>query len=43
MLPGVAGDQALQDVEDALPRLEKIDPRLRAVVEMKVFEGMTTE
>jgi RNA polymerase sigma factor (TIGR02999 family) len=43
LLPAVAGDQALQDVEDALSRLEKIDPRLRAVVEMKVFEGMTTE
>jgi RNA polymerase sigma factor (TIGR02999 family) len=43
VLPAVTGDQALQDVEDALSRLAKIDPRLRAVVEMKVFEGMTNE
>lgn len=43
VLPVVPGDQALQDVEDALSRLAKIDPRLRAVVEMKVFEGMTNE
>lgn len=43
VLPGVVDDQALQDVEDALSRLEKIDPRLRAVIEMRVFEGMTTE
>jgi RNA polymerase sigma factor (sigma-70 family) len=42
-LPAVPGEQALQDVEDALSRLAKIDPRLRAVVEMKVFEGMTNE
>ena len=43
VLPLVPGDQSLQDVEDALTRLAKIDPRLRAVVEMKVFEGMTNE
>lgn len=42
-LPTIAGEQSLQDVEDALARLAKIDPRLRAVVEMKVFEGMTNE
>jgi len=42
-LPAVTGAQALQDVEDALARLAKIDPRLRAVVEMKVFEGMTND
>jgi len=30
-------------VEDALAKLEAIDPRVRAVVEMKVFEGMTSQ
>ena len=43
LLPPVGGAQALQDVEDALSRLAKIDPRLRAVVEMKVFDGLTHE
>lgn len=43
MLPVVTADQSLQDVEDALSQLAKIDPKLRAVVEMKVFEGMTNE
>ena len=28
-------------MEDALARLAAVDPRLRAVVEMKVFEGLT--
>lgn len=32
---------ALYQVEDALLRLGSIDPTLRAVVEMKVFEGLT--
>jgi RNA polymerase sigma factor (TIGR02999 family) len=32
---------ALYEVEDALSRLGSIDPKLRAVVEMKVFEGLT--
>lgn len=35
--------EALQRVEDALVKLEAISPRLRAVVEMKVFEGLTGE
>lgn len=43
ILPVVPSDEALQDVEDALSRLAKIDSRLRAVVELKVFEGMTNE
>src|SRR5687767_7756003 len=34
--------EALQRVEDALVKLEAIEPRLRAVVEMKVFEGLTS-
>jgi RNA polymerase sigma factor (TIGR02999 family) len=33
--------ESLQDVEDALTRLAGVDPRLRTVVEMKVFEGLT--
>jgi RNA polymerase sigma factor (TIGR02999 family) len=43
---GEAGDLAapadpLHDVEDALDRLGAIDPKLRTVVEMKVFEDLT--
>lgn len=41
--PGVDGVQALREVEDALERLEAIHPRLRQVVELKVFEGLTGE
>jgi RNA polymerase sigma factor (TIGR02999 family) len=37
------GSEGLQVVEDALSRLETIDPKMRAVVEMRVFEGMTSE
>jgi RNA polymerase sigma factor (TIGR02999 family) len=39
----VPGVDALQQVEDALTRLEAINPRLRQVVEMKVFESLTGE
>src|SRR5882724_4417731 len=39
--PVVASSESLQDVEDALSRLAAVDPRLRTVVEMKVFEGLT--
>ncbi len=39
----VSGAEALQEVEDALERLETISPRLRHVVEMKVFEDLTGE
>jgi DNA-directed RNA polymerase specialized sigma24 family protein len=35
------GADALQDVESALNRLEAISPRLRQVVELKVFEELT--
>lgn len=35
------GTQSLHDVEEALSRLAAIDPKFRAVVEMKVFEGLT--
>lgn len=41
--PSDSGAEALQRVEDALGKLEAIEPRLRAVVEMKVFEGLTGE
>jgi RNA polymerase sigma factor (TIGR02999 family) len=39
--PFDSGEESLQRVEDALVKLEAIEPRLRAVVEMKVFEGLT--
>jgi len=35
--------ESLQSVEEALARLEAIDPKLRAVTEMRVFEGLTGE
>lgn len=37
------GAEALVQVEDALDRLATIDPKLRTVVEMRVFEGLTGE
>jgi RNA polymerase sigma factor (TIGR02999 family) len=45
---GAAGDlasqsDALQQVENVLAQLAAIDPKLRTVVEMKVFEGLTGE
>ena len=36
-------EEGLRQVEDLLRGLEEIDPKLRAVVEMKVFEGLTGE
>jgi RNA polymerase sigma factor (TIGR02999 family) len=39
--PGPPGAESLQFVEEALSRLGAIDPKLRAVIEMKVFEGLT--
>jgi RNA polymerase sigma factor (TIGR02999 family) len=33
--------ESLQFVEEALSRLPAIDPKLRTVIELKVFEGMT--
>jgi RNA polymerase sigma factor (TIGR02999 family) len=35
--------ESLSEVEEALARLAAIDPRMRAVVEMRVFEGLTGE
>lgn len=43
-LPGRDSTPAsLQEIEDLLSRLGAIDPTLRAVLEMKVFEGMDRE
>ena len=39
----VEGSGALHEVEDALSRLAEIDARFRTVVEMRVFEGLTTD
>jgi len=43
LIPSKGPSDSLQDVEDALSQLAAVDPRLRAVVEMKVFEGLTGE
>jgi len=40
--PGSAA-QSLQEVEDLLNRLARVDPVLRQVVEMKVFEGLSRD
>jgi RNA polymerase sigma factor (TIGR02999 family) len=42
---GVAasGEASLAEIEDILSRLQAIDPKLRAVVEMKIFEGLSRE
>ena len=46
-MPELAGNdsgfEALAEVEQALARLGEIDPRLRSVVEGKVFEGLSIE
>lgn len=34
---------ALAEIDDALERLQKLNPQLRTVVELKVFEGLTGE
>ena len=39
----VSGEESLQEIEDMLSRLGAIDPKLRSVVEMKVFEGLSRE
>jgi RNA polymerase sigma factor (TIGR02999 family) len=38
-----SGEQCLCEIEDLLNRLGAIDTRLRAVVEMKAFEGLSQE
>ncbi|MGA7239591.1 MAG: ECF-type sigma factor [Bryobacteraceae bacterium] len=39
----VSGTEAIAEIEVALSRLEALRPRLRAIVELKAFEGMTLE
>lgn len=41
--PGSGDTEALAQVEDLLGRLERLDSRLRTVVELRVFEGKTAE
>ena len=38
-----AGTATLQEIDDLLEKLGSIEPRLRAIVEMKVFEGLSLE
>ena len=38
-----AEGHALAEIDDALDRLQKMNPQLRTVVELKVFEGLTGE
>jgi RNA polymerase sigma factor (TIGR02999 family) len=38
-----SGAETLVEVEDLLERLRKLDPRLRTVVELRVFEGKTAD
>lgn len=37
------GTETLQEVEEALSQLAAIDPKFRTVVEMRVFEGLTSD
>jgi RNA polymerase sigma factor (TIGR02999 family) len=39
----VSGAQSLQEIENLLDGLARVDPVLRQVVEMKVFEGLSRE
>ncbi len=43
VIAGLPDNEALADIENALRRLEGIDPRLRAVVEMNALEGCTID
>lgn len=40
---GISGETDLREIEDLLDRLGALDPNLRAVVEQKVFEGLSRE
>jgi len=40
---GKEGGQELAEIDEALSRLAAVNPRLRSVVELKVFEGLTGE
>ena len=37
------GEESLREIDDVLARLAAVDPKLRLVVEMKVFEGLSRE
>jgi RNA polymerase sigma factor (TIGR02999 family) len=37
------GTTSLQEIDDVLEKLGAIEPRLRSIVEMKVFEGLSLE
>jgi RNA polymerase sigma-70 factor (ECF subfamily) len=39
----VSGEESLAEIENLLNRLHAIDPKLRQVVEMKAFEGLSRE
>jgi len=39
----LSGAETLAQVEDLLEGLQKVDPRLRMVVELRVFEGRTAD
>jgi len=39
----VSSTETLGEVEEALSHLAAVDPKLRAVVEMRVFEGLTSD
>jgi RNA polymerase sigma factor (TIGR02999 family) len=39
----ISGTESVAEIEMALSRLNAIRPRLRAIVELKVFEGMTLD
>jgi len=41
--PHSSGEQSLVEIEDVLNRLAAINPALRRVVELRVFEGLTRE
>jgi RNA polymerase sigma factor (TIGR02999 family) len=38
---GRSGSEALAEIENALNRLAALDPKLRTVVELRIFEGLT--
>jgi DNA-directed RNA polymerase specialized sigma24 family protein len=39
----ISGCETVAEIEVTLSRLDAIRPRLRSIVELKVFEGMTLE
>jgi RNA polymerase sigma factor (TIGR02999 family) len=42
-ISATAGEQALREIDDALEHLAEMNPNLRAVVELRVFEGLTVD